>query len=34
MALDTIRRREIDAETVYIIAGFVAYVISCSPTAS
>lgn len=33
MALDAIRRREIDAETVYVIAGFVAYVMSCSPTA-
>ena len=32
MALDAIRRREIDAETVYVIAGFVAYVMSCSPT--
>ena len=32
-ALEAIRRREPDGQDVYVIAGFVAYVASCSPTA-
>jgi hypothetical protein len=32
-ALEALRRREPDAGDVYVIAGFVAYVMSCSPTA-
>lgn len=32
-ALEAIRRREIDHNDVYVIAGFVAYVMTCSPTA-
>lgn len=32
-ALDGLRTEEIDAECIYAIAGFIAYVISCSPAA-
>jgi hypothetical protein len=32
-ALDALRNRAIDVEHVYVIAGFVAYIVSCSPTA-
>ncbi|MES0156359.1 DUF4238 domain-containing protein [Mesorhizobium sp. M0018] len=32
-AIDAVRRREIDTDQVYVIAGFVAYVMSASPTA-
>lgn len=32
-ALEAIRRRDIDETAVYVIAGFVAYVMTCSPTA-
>jgi hypothetical protein len=31
-AVDKLARRELDAECVYVIAGFAAYVMSCSPT--
>jgi hypothetical protein len=32
-AVTALRNREIDADGVYVIAGFVAYVLACSPTA-
>ncbi|CAN7706613.1 DUF4238 domain-containing protein [Mesorhizobium sp. LjNodule214] len=32
-ALEAVRRREPDVDEIYVIAGFVAYVMSCSPTA-
>lgn len=32
-ALDALRNRAIGVEHVYVIAGFVAYIVSCSPTA-
>ncbi len=32
-ALDALRADKVDADTVYVIAGFVAYVLTCSPAA-